>query len=78
MPRPSCQTCIHEVVHDLRPVCLKYLCYTRIYRICDDWEAGGPTSKDALTGTVLVWRNDDEESEDDEAYLNSQVLTDEE
>jgi hypothetical protein len=75
-PGPCCQNCIHEVSHESRPVCIKYLRYLRLHRICDDWRGENPIRDQS--GAVFGYYHSHFEGEDEKSYLNSQQLFDEE
>jgi len=72
----ACNNCIHERIFELRPVCLKYPCYLRLYRVCDDWDGGKRFQRDIDGKMVLTFFHDDYPDPDEKGYLRGGRLED--
>ena len=73
----ACTNCIHERHFERRPVCLKHLCYLRLWRVCDDWD-GGKIFETSMDGS-MIWdyRHEHNPTPVEREYLQSARLSDE-
>ena len=70
----SCLNCVHERQLEQRPVCLKYLCYLRLWRVCDDWNGGERFQKDVEGKAIWTFHHDHDPDADELAYLKGGLL----
>jgi hypothetical protein len=72
----ACTNCVHERYFELRPVCLRYLCYVRLYRVCDDWDGGKKPLMEVDGKTVLTFLHDHDPDPDEAGCLRGGRLED--